>query len=129
MSSLLPPRRSEPDRPTRRLRGVARALAAVLLLLQAVGGVVLPVLDAAGPHEAAVVAHWDGESDRHCPPQHTDADCLVVKSLTASALPVTGGQVIVGSTTAREERRPAAAGLTLASADRRIPPATGPPKA
>ena len=129
MSSLLPLRRSQPDRPTRRLRGVARALAAILLLLQVVGGVVLPLLDAAGPHDAAVLAHWDGESDRHCPPQHTDADCLVVKSLTASALPVSGLLEIVVSTAAREERRPAVAGLTHALADRRIPPATGPPQA
>ena len=129
MSSILPPLRSVPGRPTRRWRGSARALAAVLLLLQAVGGLVLPVLDAAGPHDAVVAAHWDGESDRHCPPQHTDAECLVVKSLTASALPVLGRHTIVASTTAREERRPVAAGLTRASADRRIPPATGPPQA
>ena len=129
MSCRLSPLRSAPDRSTRLLRGPARALAAALLFLQAVTGVVLPVLDAAGPHAAAAVTHWDGESERHCPPQHTDADCLIVKSLTASALPVSGRQEIVVSTSALEERRPAAAGLTQASADRRIPPATGPPQA
>jgi len=113
----------------RRLDTAARVLAALLLLLQAVTGVVLPVLDAAGPHGGAVVAHWDGESERHCPPQHAEGDCLVVKSLTASALPPSVRPLLVAATSVGDEGGPTGDGVARRSTDRRIPPATGPPQA
>ena len=101
----------------------------VLLLLQATTGVLFPLVDAAGPHERAVAAHWDGESDRHCPPQHSEGDCLVVKSLTASALPAVTRPAVVGATGCADVLRPVAEMFLVATADRRIPPATGPPTA
>lgn len=121
--------RSSEGRTHRLRRAPARALAALLLSLQATTGVVFPLVDAAGPHEAAVVAHWDGESDRQCPPQHSEGDCLVVKSLTASALPAATRLAVAGSVLRADVRRPVAETLPLAAADRRIPPATGPPAA
>ena len=101
----------------------------VLLLLQATTGVLFPLVDAAGPHEATVAAHWDGESDRHCPPQHSEGDCLVVKSLTASALPAVRRPTVVITTGRSDVLRLVAETLHFAAADRRIPPATGPPAA
>lgn len=110
-------------------RAPARAFAALLLSLQATTGVVFPLVDAAGPHEAAVVALWDGESDRQCPPQHSDGDCLVVKSFTASALPAATQPAVTGSVLRADVRAPVAETLPLAAADRRIPFTTGPPAA
>ena len=52
--------RSLADRTSRLRRVPARAFAVVLLLLQATTGVLFPLVDAAGPHEATVAAHWDG---------------------------------------------------------------------
>ena len=117
------------DRSDRRRRVPPRALAMVLLLLQATTGVVFPLVDAAGPHEVTVAAHWDGESDRHCPPQHSEGDCLVVKSLTASALPAVARPAVLGAPGRSDALRPVAETLEFAAADRRIPPATGPPAA
>ena len=101
----------------------------VLLLLQATTGVLFPLVDAAGPHERTVAAHLDGESDRHCPPQHSEGDCLVVKSLTASALPAVTQPAVVGATGRSDVLRPVVEMFLFATADRRIPPATGPPTA
>ncbi|MFZ9899785.1 MAG: hypothetical protein ACO3F5_10150, partial [Gemmatimonadaceae bacterium] len=96
--------RSLADRTSRLRRVPARAFAMVLLLLQATTGVLFPLVDAAGPHETTVAAHWDGESERHCPPQHSEGDCLVVKSLTASALPAVTRPAVVGATALDHER-------------------------
>lgn len=129
---MLPPSallRSLGGRSDRLRRVPARALALVLLLLQVTTGVVFPLMDAAEPHGTTVVAHVDGDSDRHCPPQHADSDCLVVKSLTASALPVAARPTEVGSRAYSDGLGPVSELLRLAAADRRIPPATGPPTA
>jgi len=63
---------------------VVRLLMGLWFVLQLVivGG--LPIADAAIEH-GPVVAHWEDASHERCPPQHSEADCLLLNTVAAGA--------------------------------------------
>ncbi|MCC7001525.1 MAG: hypothetical protein IT357_05180 [Gemmatimonadaceae bacterium] len=70
------------------MRGpLARASAAVWLVLQLliVGG--LPIMDAGIEHRE-VVAHWEDVTDDRCPPVHGGTECVLHQTITSGAAPV-----------------------------------------
>ena len=78
------PRRGTPHPLTSRL---LRAGVAAWLVVHAVFVVGLPVLDGWLGH-ADVVAHWEDQSDRDCPPRHDTDSCGICHAVTHAAAEV-----------------------------------------
>lgn len=66
---------------------LARASAAIWLLLQLLIVAGLPIMDAGVEHRE-VVAHWEDVSDDRCPPVHGGTQCVLHQTITTGAAPV-----------------------------------------
>ena len=66
---------------------LARASAAVWLLLQLLIVAGLPIMDAGVEHRE-VVAHWEDVTDDRCPPVHGGTECVLHQTITSGAAPV-----------------------------------------
>lgn len=70
-----------------------RLLVALWMSLHVLTVVGLPILDGVLGH-ADVVAHWEDQSDRDCPPRHGTDSCIVCHVVSHQAVEPTGAPAV-----------------------------------
>jgi len=105
-----------------------RLLAGIWMALQLAIVAGLPAVDAAIEHRE-VVAHWEDASDKRCPPQHGDAECLLFQTISGGAARALVESMVVADLEQGDAGRPVEAdrvqrAVATARLRTRGPPAT-----